>query len=78
MKPEAPPRLPTALLALEFVGSVLAGVGVAGAFGALDGLIDAFEDRRIAWFTAAFGAVLLAASLPGIVRWARENAARRT
>ncbi|MDW8469847.1 MAG: hypothetical protein RML56_13615 [Burkholderiales bacterium] len=77
MKPDEPLRLPTALLALEFVGSVLTGLGVAGAFGALDGLIDAFEDRRIAWFTAAFGAVLLAASLPGLLRWARENAERR-
>lgn len=76
MKPEAP--LPVGLLAVEFVGSLLLGLGVGGAVGAFDGLITAFEeDRRLAWFTAAAGFVIAAAALPGLARWARENAERR-
>ncbi|MEW5865118.1 MAG: hypothetical protein AB1773_16235 [Pseudomonadota bacterium] len=76
MKSEPP--LPVWLLLAEFVGSLLLGLGVGGAAGAFDGLITAFEeDRRLAWFTAAAGLVIAAAALPGLARWARENAERR-
>jgi hypothetical protein len=76
MKPEPSP-LPFGLLMIDFAGMVLLGVGVSGAFGALDGLIEPFaQDRRIAWFVAAAGAVLIAAALPGIVRWAKDAAVR--
>lgn len=76
--PGPAPALPLGLLALEFAGSLLVAIGVAGAHGVLDALIEPFAlYPRLGWFVAAAGAVLLAAALPGLLRWARENAARR-
>jgi hypothetical protein len=76
--PSPPRELPAGLLALEFAGSLLVGLGVGGAYGAFDGLVPLFaEDRGYAWACAVLGIALGLAALPGIVRWAREQAGRR-
>ncbi len=68
---------PAHLIVLDVLGAILAGLGLVGALGdSLDGLIPAFTDKTKAWLCFALGMVLMAYALPGIIRWAIENARR--
>jgi len=66
-------RIPSQLIVMDLVGSLLTVVGIAGMFMDLSHLIPAFADRNVAGMVAGAGLVLLAVSAVKIVGLVRRR-----
>ena len=65
------PRIPTRLLIIDAIGTVLAGLGVAGLFTDLSALFPFLADKNVAGILAAVGFALVTFALGNIFRWQR-------
>ena len=76
-------RIPRRLLIIDAVGTVLAGVGIAGLFTDLSRLFPFLADKNTAGVVAAIGFGLVTFALGNIFRWqkmvraARDSASRQ-
>lgn len=71
-------RIPSQLIVMDVVGSLLTVVGVAGMFTDLSHLVPAFADRNVAGMVAGAGLVLLAVSAGKIVGLVRRRRTQPT
>jgi hypothetical protein len=63
------PKLPARLLIIDAIGTLLAGLGVAGLWTDVSGMFPFLADRRVAGVIAAIGFALVTFSLGHIFRW---------
>ena len=63
------PRIPVPLLIIDAIGTVLAGLGVAGLFTDVSALLPFLANKSIAGFLAALGFALVTFALGNIFRW---------
>lgn len=62
-------RIPRPLLIIDAIGTVLAGLGVAGLFTDVSALFPFLANKSIAGFLAALGFALITFALGNIFRW---------
>ena len=62
-------RIPRRLLVIDAVGTVLAGLGIAGLLTDLSGLFPFLADKQTAGIVAAIGFALVTFALGNIFRW---------
>jgi hypothetical protein len=69
-EPPAPRlRIPRRLLIIDAIGTVLAGLGIAGLFTDLSRLFPFLADKQTAGMVAAIGFALVTFALGNIFRW---------
>jgi len=68
-RPAAQLRIPRRLLIIDAVGTVLAGLGIAGLFTDLSRLFPFLADKQTAGIVAAIGFALVTFALGNIFRW---------
>jgi hypothetical protein len=68
-QPPPRPRIPTALLVIDAIGVVLAGLGVAGLMTDVSGVFPFLADKHVAGIVAGIGFALVTFALGTIFRW---------
>jgi hypothetical protein len=68
-QPLARPRIPARLLIIDAIGTVLAGLGVAGLFTDVSALFPFLANKNVAGVLAALGFALVTFALGNIFRW---------
>jgi len=66
-------RIPSQLIVMDLVGTLLAAIGLAGMFMDLSHVIPLFEDRNVAGMVAGVGFALMTFAVLKIVRILRER-----
>jgi hypothetical protein len=66
-------RIPSQLIVMDLVGTLLAAVGLAGLFLDMSHVIPAFKDRNLAGMVAGVGFALMTFSVLKIVRILRAR-----
>jgi hypothetical protein len=63
------PRIPRRLLIIDAIGTVMAGLGVAGLFTDVSGLFPFLANKNVAGLLAVVGFALVTFALGNIFRW---------
>jgi hypothetical protein len=68
-QPARRPKIPAPLLVIDAIGTVLAGLGLAGVVTDVSGLFPFLADKNVAGVIAGIGLAMVVFALGNIFRW---------